>query len=98
MSAKSKPRKAPKPTVLCDLFGFLDEKPKNLLLLSMNMEADAGEHNSPLEEIIESGLDVRAANTCLGGLSLLDDLIVKKTIGMTPPVTRLVWVRPAGMP
>jgi hypothetical protein len=40
MSAKSKPRKAPKPTVLRDFFASLDEKTKGLLLLTLNMEAD----------------------------------------------------------
>jgi hypothetical protein len=40
MSTKSKPRKAPKPTVLRDFFASLDEKTKGLLLLTLNMEAD----------------------------------------------------------
>lgn len=40
MPAKSKPRKAPKPTVLRDFFASLDDKTKGLLLLTLNMEAD----------------------------------------------------------
>ena len=40
MPAKSKLRKAPKPTVLRDFFGSLDEKTKGLLLLSLNLEAN----------------------------------------------------------
>ncbi|MCX6880190.1 MAG: hypothetical protein NTW21_41260 [Verrucomicrobia bacterium] len=39
MPAKTKPRKAPKPTVLRDFFASLDEKTKGLLLLALNMEA-----------------------------------------------------------
>lgn len=40
MPAKSKPRKAPKPTVLRDFFASLDDKTKGLLLLTLNMETD----------------------------------------------------------
>ena len=40
MPAKSKPRKAPKPTVLRDFFASLDDKTKGLLLLTLNLETD----------------------------------------------------------
>lgn len=98
MSARAKYRKTSKHTVLRDFFGLLDEKPKNLLQFSMNKEADAGEHSSLLAEIIELVREVCAANRCLGGASLLGDLVVKKRIEMMPPFTRLVRVCPVGMP
>lgn len=37
----AKPRKAPRPTVLRDFFGSLDDKTKSLLLLTLNLEADS---------------------------------------------------------
>jgi len=37
----SKPRKAPKPTVLRDFFGSLDDKTKGLLLLTLNLETNS---------------------------------------------------------
>ncbi len=56
MSAKTKPRKAPKPTVLRDFFGSLDEKTKNLLLLSLNMEANSELTNREKQEKLEAEL------------------------------------------
>jgi len=49
MPAKSKPRKAPKPTVLRDFFASLDEKTKGLLLLTLNMEANT-ELSQPVKQ------------------------------------------------
>jgi hypothetical protein len=37
----AKPRKAPKPTVLRDFFGSLDDKTKGLLLLTLNLESNS---------------------------------------------------------
>lgn len=39
MSAK--PRKTPKPKILIDFFGLLDNKTKGLLLLILNLEANS---------------------------------------------------------
>ncbi len=60
MPAKPKPRKAPKPTVLRDFFGSLDESTKNLLLLSLNMEANTELSSREKQEKLEAELLRRA--------------------------------------
>jgi hypothetical protein len=60
MPAKSKPRKAPKPTVLRDFFSSLDDKTKGLLLLSLNLEADIELTARDRQEKLEAELIRRA--------------------------------------
>lgn len=60
MPAKSKPRKAPKPTVLRDFFGSLDDKTKSLLLLTLNMEANTDLTSKDKQERLEAELLRRA--------------------------------------
>jgi hypothetical protein len=60
MSAKAKPRIAPKPTVLRDFFASLDEKTKGLLLLSLNMEAAADLSQREKQDKLEAELLRRA--------------------------------------
>jgi hypothetical protein len=55
MHSKSKPRKIPKPTVLRDFFVGLDERPENLLLLSLNMEGNPNLINKERQEKLEAG-------------------------------------------
>jgi hypothetical protein len=52
----AKPRKAPKPTVLRDFFGSLDEKTKGLLLLTLNLEADSELSQKSKHEKLEAEL------------------------------------------
>lgn len=56
MPAKSKLRKAPKPTVLRDFFGSLDDKTKGLLLLTLNLEADSEFSQKAKQEKLEAEL------------------------------------------
>lgn len=60
MPAKSKLLKAPKPKVLRDFFGSLDEKTKNLLLLSLNLESNTELSSRDKQERLESELIRRA--------------------------------------
>ena len=56
MPAKSKVRKAPKPTVLRDFFGSLDAKTKDLLLLTLNLEANSELPQKAKQEKLEAEL------------------------------------------
>lgn len=56
MPARAKSRKIPKPTVLRDFFATLDERTKNLLLLSLNMEANTDLTNKERQERLEAEL------------------------------------------
>ena len=49
----TKPRKAPKPTVLRDFFGSLDDKTRGLLLLTLNLEADSELSQKSKQEKLE---------------------------------------------
>ena len=60
MSAKAKPRNAPKPTVLRDFFASLDEKTKGLLLLSLNMQAATDLSQREKQDKLEAELLRRA--------------------------------------
>lgn len=60
MPARSNPRKAPNPTVLRDFFGSLDEKSKNLLLLSLNLESNQELTQSQKQAKLEAELIRRA--------------------------------------
>ena len=61
MAAKSKPRIAPKPTVLRDFFAALDEKTKGILLLTLNMEANTELSQREKQDKLEAEL-LRRAN------------------------------------
>ena len=61
MAAKSKPRTAPKPTVLRDFFASLNEKTKGLLLLTLNMEADTELSQRQKQDKLEAEI-LRRAN------------------------------------
>ncbi len=52
----AKPRKEPKPTVLRDFFGSLDDKTKGLLLLTLNLEADSELSQKSKQEKLEAEL------------------------------------------
>jgi hypothetical protein len=52
----AKPRKAPKPTVLRDFFGSLEDKTKGLLLLTLNLEADSEVPAKAKQEKLEAEL------------------------------------------
>lgn len=52
----AKPRKAPKPTVLRDFFGSLDDKTRGLLLLTLNLEADSELSQKSKQEKLEAEL------------------------------------------
>ena len=60
MAAKSKPRKAPKPTVLRDFFASLDEMTKGILLLTLNMEANTELSQREKQDKLEAELLQRA--------------------------------------
>lgn len=60
MSARPKTRGIPKPTVLRDFFATLDEQSKNLLLLSLNLEASTDLSNKERQEKLEAELIRRA--------------------------------------
>ncbi len=60
MPAKTKPQKAPKPTVLRDFFASLDEKTKGLLLLTLNMEASSELSQREKQDKLEAELLRRA--------------------------------------
>jgi hypothetical protein len=54
MSSQS--RKPPKPTVLRDFFGGLDEKTRNLLILTLNLEANSEIPQKAKQEKLEAEL------------------------------------------
>ncbi len=60
MPAKTKLRKAPKPTVLREFFTSLDETTKGVLLLALNMEATNGLSQREKQDKLEAELIRRA--------------------------------------
>ncbi|MCB1129925.1 MAG: hypothetical protein KDN05_02275 [Verrucomicrobiae bacterium] len=51
-----KSRKIPKPTVLLEFFGGLDEPTRNMLLLSLNLEANTEMSQKEKQEKLEAEL------------------------------------------
>jgi hypothetical protein len=60
MPPKAKSRKVPKPTVLRDFFSSLDDPTREMLLLALNMEADAGLTQKTKQDQLEAKLMHRA--------------------------------------
>jgi 16S rRNA U516 pseudouridylate synthase RsuA-like enzyme len=56
----AKPRKAPKPTVLREFFGSLDDKTRGLLLLTLNLETNSELSTKGKQEKLEAELLRRA--------------------------------------